>query len=145
MPAEHDLLIYAKSGYQKSLIRQLRHSFRRARVLVYGKYRREELFDLARRCRCCVYLSDDDQGSLASGEIMLAGCPAVGIPRGAPRIVHGVIGYLVDVLDPLTTSKAVEECYTLDREAVRAAAFDRFDTGRIVDTVLQALNEARRG
>ena len=65
----------------------------------YGKYRRERLIELARRSRACVYLSDCDRGPLALAEILLAGCPAVGVPCGAPWIGSGQTGVQVQTLD----------------------------------------------
>ena len=86
-----------------------------------------------------MYLSDDDRGPLALAEILLAGCPAVGIPRGAPFIEPGKTGVLIDRFDPESVPAAIEQCHTLDRHRVAAAAAERFDTGRIVETVVSGL------
>ena len=111
---------------------------RHARVR-YGRYRREQLWALARRSRCCVYVSDDDRGPLALAEILLAGCPAVGLPRGAPFIESGRTGVLLERLTPQSCLEAVALCRQLDREAVRAAAIEQFDPRRIVGIIAAAL------
>jgi hypothetical protein len=64
----------------------------------YGKYRREQLFKSARRSRACAYLADDDHGPLALQEILLAGCPTVGVRTGAAFVRDGVTGVLVERL-----------------------------------------------
>jgi len=142
LAAEFDLSIYAKSGYRVELVSHLTRRFRRTRLLVYGRFRRETLFDVARRSRCCVYLSDDDRGPLALAEILLSGCPAVGLPTGAPFIRHGCTGVLLDRLEAPTCIEAVSRCHGLDRGFVAAEAARQFDTDRIVDTVLSALAAA---
>ena len=139
LPARYDLLIYAKSGYGRGLIDRVARHFRRVRVLEYGRFAREELFEAARRSRCCLYLSDDDRGPLALAEILLAGCPAIGIPRGAPFIQSGRTGVLIERFRPAECLTAVKRCWQLDRDAVAAVAGEAFETGRIVDTVLTAL------
>ncbi len=139
LPAEYDLLIYAKSGYDSRRIESLRQHFPRVKRFVYGRFRREELFAAARRSRCCVYLSDDDRGPLALAEILLSGCPAIGIPRGAPFIVSGESGLLLDGFALQTCIEAVGHCHTLDREAVRETAANQFDTERITALVFEAL------
>lgn len=144
LPARHELLIYAKSGYRRCLVDRLCTRYPNARVIRYGHYRREELFDAARRSRVCLYLSDDDRGPLALAEILLAGCPAVGIARGAPFIRPGHTGVLVDRLTPRSCTEAIDTCLQLDRHEVATTAAEQFDTGRIVDTVLAALGEVAR-
>jgi hypothetical protein len=69
-------------------------------VLNYGQYKREQLFEAARRSRACAYLADDDHGPLALQEILLAGCPVVGVRTGAPFIHDGIPGVFVDCLPP---------------------------------------------
>jgi len=102
------------------------------------------LFDAARRSRCCLYLSSDDRGPLALAEILLTGCPAVGVPTGAPFIQHGRTGILLDRFRPDGCLDAVARCHHLDRHTVSALAAIQFDTTRIVDTVLAALWKAAR-
>jgi hypothetical protein len=58
------------------------------------------LFEAARRSRTCAYLADDDHGPLALQEILLAGCPVVGVRTGAPFIQDGVTGVFVERLPP---------------------------------------------
>ena len=139
LPAEYDLLIYAKSGYDNRLLDRLQRRFPRTKFLFYGRFRREELFSAARRSRCCIYLSGDDRGPLALAEILLSGCPAVGLPRGAPFIAPGRTGVLLDVLELQTCAEAVRRCRALDRERVASIAAKQFDTEWIVDVVLGAL------
>jgi hypothetical protein len=65
LAAKYDLLIYAKGGHHADLIDRLRRRYPRSRLVIYGQYRREELFEIARRSCCCAYLSEDDRGPLA--------------------------------------------------------------------------------
>lgn len=143
LPAEYDLLVYAKSGYRPGLTARLQRRWRRTQVLHYGQFRREELIETARRARACVYCSIDDRGPLALAEILLCGCPAVGVPRGGPWIHDGLTGYRVPQLDPLGVSQAVERCHQLAREAVRAAAETLFDTRKTVSTIIESLDRVR--
>jgi hypothetical protein len=139
LPADFDLLIYQKGPYRPRLIEELTRRFPRARLIVYGGYRREELLDAARRSRCCAYLSEDDRGPLALAEILLAGCPAVGIRRGAPFIRPGRTGFFVERLLPEECAAAIQQCHTLDRRAVAVLAVEQFDPQRIVATIVRAL------
>lgn len=136
LPVKWDLLIYAKSGYSLETIRALAAAFPQSVLIEYGRYKRERLLNTARQSRACAYLSDDDRGPLALAEILLAGCPAAGVPRGAPWI-DGESGRLVtDMGDTGALVRALESCPT-DREAVRAGALARFD-GR---ATLRAIGE----
>ncbi len=74
LPAKYDLLIYSKNGYRPGLLEYLEEIFPRHITFHYGHYRREELYDAARRSRACAYLADDDHGPLALAEIMCARC-----------------------------------------------------------------------
>ena len=139
LPAEHDLLIYAKGNHHRGLVARLTRRFRRVRLLVYRHFSRAELYAVARRSRCCLYLSDDDRGPLALAEILLCGCPSIGVRTGAPFVQHGCTGVMLDRFDPHSCIEAVTRCGELDRHAVAARAAEQFDTGRIVDTVLEAL------
>lgn len=139
LPPEHDLLIYAKSGHAAGLVERLQAGFRRSVVFRYGEFGREELFEAARRSRACAYLSDDDRGPLALAEVLLCGCPAVGIARGAPFIRPGQNGVLLDALAPARVIGAVEECAAMDREQVATLARREFDPRRIAERVLAAL------
>jgi len=142
LPAEYDLLIYAKGRYRRGLVARLMRTFRRSRLLIYGRYVRAELFEAARRSRCCLYLSTDDRGPLALAEILLSGCPSIGVPTGAPFIQPGRTGLLLDRFRRQACVDAVGTCHGLDRRAVAAVAAEQFDTARIVGTVLRALQAA---
>ena len=143
LPAEHELLVYAKGAYRRGLVARLKRRFPRLRLLVYGQFARRELFEAARRSRCCLYLSHDDRGPLALAEILLAGCPAIGIPTGAPFIEHGHTGVLLERFRPQACIDAVASCRQFDRHTVAAAAAEQFDTTRIVDKVVSALDNSR--
>lgn len=149
--AEWDLLIYAKNGYETTLIDSLRAAFPRSVLIVYGRYERQELWEVARRSRACAYLADNDHGPLALQEILLSGCPTVGVRTGAPYVEDGVTGFLVSQLPTSSGGQRALENYldhlrrarTLHRSVVRSAAADRFQTACIVDRVLDALELAR--
>ena len=68
-------------------------------------------------------------------EILLSGCPAVGVPRGAPWIVDGQTGFQVQAFDFPSLCAAIEQAMQLDRQAVRAAARERFDADATVQTI----------
>ena len=139
LPAQFDLLIYEKSGLCSKAVELLRRTWPRSITIRYGHYRRQRLFDVARRSRCCLYGSDDDRGPLALAEILLAGCPAVGVRRGAPFVEPGHTGVLVERFEPLACRDAVAAGHQLDRDAVAALAARQFDTHRIVETILNSL------
>jgi hypothetical protein len=143
LPADYDLLVYAKGNHRRGLVARLERRFRRVRLLIYGQFARGALFDAARRSRCCLYLSHDDRGPLALAEILLAGCPAIGVPTGAPFIRPGRTGILLDRFRPQMCIDAVRKCHHLDRHNVAAAANRQFDTTQIVDTIVIALGNAR--
>jgi glycosyltransferase involved in cell wall biosynthesis len=157
LPDAYDLLIYAKNGHRPQLLEHLARMFPRHIQIHYGSYRREELFEAARRSRACAYLADDDHGPVALQEILLAGCPAVGVRTGAPFVRDGETGFQVTRLPPGQECvadaddqaaldvylEAVGRAQALDRRAVRAVAETEFDTERIVDRILAALEAAR--
>ncbi len=140
LPAEYDLLLYAKNGHRPGLLEHLRETFPRHVVLHYGQYQREQLFDAARRSRACAYLADDDHGPLALQEIMLAGCPVVGVPTGASLVRNMQTGILVKRLPPgkeccdrptdytclLEFLDAIRVAMEMDRQQVRAITADAF-------------------
>ena len=142
-PAQYDLLIYLKNGRFGRLPEHLHDRYARCLVVRYGRYRRRRFWEAARRSRCCCYLADDDRGPLALAEILLSGCPAVGLPTGAPFIRQGRTGILLDRLSVTDCVEAIEDCLEFDRDHVAALAAEQFDTGRIVDTVVRALDQAR--
>jgi hypothetical protein len=139
LEAEYDVLLYEKSGVCPETTAILRDTWPRHARIRYGHYRREQVLDLARRSRCCVYFSDDDRGPLALAEILLAGCPAVGVPHGAPFIESGRTGFLIERFTTFACLEAVKACHALDRKAVAAFASEQFNTDRIVQTILTAL------
>jgi hypothetical protein len=146
LPDEYDLLIYAKNGHRPQLLEHLADLFPRHIQIHYGRYRREELFEAARRSRACTYLADDDHGPLALQEILLAGCPTVGVRTGASFVRDGVTGFVVDRLPPgrqcvendtdqLALAgylDALARAQALDRTSVRAAAERDFSSDAIV-------------
>jgi hypothetical protein len=158
LPDEYDLLIYAKIGHRPQLLEHLAELFPRHIQIHYGRYRREELFEAARRSRACAYLADDDHGPLALQEILLAGCPTVGVRTGASFVRHGVTGYLVERLPPgrecVATDvdearlalylDAVDQAQTLDRYEVRRYAALEFGTAGIVERLIAVMENARR-
>jgi hypothetical protein len=143
-PPQHELLIYVKNGRFPGLVERLEAGCPNSIVIRYGRYRRHELWDAARRSRCCCYLADDDRGPLALAEILLCGCPAVGLPTGAPFIQPGLSGALARSVLPRGWLEAVETCRSLDRGQVAAWARREFDADRITEIVLAALARARR-
>jgi hypothetical protein len=159
LPAEYDLLIYSKNGHRPLLIEYLMEVFPRHVVIHYGSYQREQLFEAARRARACAYLADDEHGGLALQEILLAGCPAIGVRTGAPLIQEGLTGNFVEHLphgpraNPAEANQirlaayltAIEKAQYFDRHLVRTTALATFSTEACVDKVLNALERARRG
>ena len=60
LPDQYDLLIYAKNGHRPQLLEHLAELYPRHIQIHYGQYKREQLFEAARRSRACNYLADDD-------------------------------------------------------------------------------------
>ena len=159
LPDEYDLLIYAKNGHRPQLLEHLAEVFPRHIQIHYGQYQREQLFEAARRSRACAYLADDDHGPLALQEILLAGCPTVGVRTGASFVRTGETGVVVDRLPPgrqcaesdedvralAVFMEAIEQAQAMDRHSVRDRAAEQFDTDRIVDSIITAVNTARLG
>lgn len=157
LPDEYDLLIYAKNGNRPQLLEHLAELFPRHIQIHYGQYRREELFEAARRSRACAYLADDDHGPLALQEILLAGCPTVGVRTGASFVRDGVTGYVVDRLPPGRECvanddeeaclrlylDAIYQAAALDRQAVRSRAAADFATSSILGGLIATLDEKR--
>ncbi len=91
---------------------------------------------------------------MALQEILLAGCPAVGVRTGASFVKNGETGVLVDRLPPgrqcVETDaderalagylEAVEQAQAMDRESVRENAMKAFDTEHIAKTVVGVLS-----
>ena len=124
----------------------------------YGRYRREELFEAARRSRACAYLADDDHGPLALQEILLAGCPTVGVRTGASFVRDGVTGYVVERLPPGARCAetevdrmclevyldAIRRVQEMDCGQIREQAAEAFCTKKIVDGLMDALDTIRQ-
>jgi hypothetical protein len=154
---KYDLLIYAKNGHRPQLLEHLAELFPRHIQIHYGRYRRDELFEAARRSRACAYLADDDHGPLALQEILLAGCPTVGVRTGASFVRDGVTGYVVERLPPgrqcvandddklalAVYLDAVARAQNLGRRSVRAAAERDFSSDAIVERLIAAVDPFR--
>ena len=154
LPDEYDLLIYAKNGHRPQLLEYLAGIYPRHIQIHYGKYKREELFDAARRSRVCAYLADDDHGPLALQEIQLAGCPTVGVRTGASLISDQESGIFVDRLPPgaecVSSDEdrvclehyvaALETAMLFSRPSVRDIAVSTFNTKQIVDSIIKSLD-----
>ena len=157
LPDEYDLLIYAKNGHRPQLLEHLAEVFPRHIQIHYGQYQREQLFEAARRSRACAYLADDDHGPLALQEILLAGCPTVGVRTGASLIEADGTGLWVDRLPPgracvesdedeaalAAYLDAIHQAQSFDRAEVRCGAAGQFASGGIVDLLLAHLEQAR--
>lgn len=153
LPAKYDLLIYAKNGHRPGLLEHLAELYPNHFQIHYGQYKREELFAAARQSRACAYLADDDHGPLALQEILLAGCPTVGVRTGAPFIEHGVTGYFVDRLPPgkqnasahddidslLRYEGAIERILCIDPFHTRLNAVSKFELTTIVEDLVQQI------
>lgn len=138
LEAKRDLLIYLKKPDFVPQIRAVQNGpWERSVIITYGCYERDAMILAARHSRACLYLSDDDRGPLALAEIMLAGCPAIGVPRGAPWIVNGVSGIKLERWERI--NGAVKRAIRINRQKVRAWALERFATTRSVGIVLAAL------
>lgn len=137
--ATNDLLIYSKSGPDRgAIIAALEKAFPSSKVIVYGQFKREELFEAARCSRCCVYLSDDDHGPLAQAEIMLSGCPTVGLVDGAPFLTVGVSGEFCEwSIQSMVDS--IKQCLTMDRNTVASHARQQFDERSVLDNIIGIL------
>jgi hypothetical protein len=154
----YDLLIYSKNGRRPKLVEHLTERFPRHRLIRYGAYERDELFDAARRSRACAYLADNDHGPLALQEILLAGCPTVGVHTGAPYVTEGRTGFLLEHLPPGAAAvasdfdqqrldlfeSAIEKALWLDRRVVREFASTAFNEQLIVDNILKVLQLVRQ-
>ena len=139
------------------MLEHLAEAFPRHIQIHYGRHRREELFESARRSRACAYLADDDHGPLALQEILLAGGPTVGVRTGASFVRTGETGVVVDRLPPgqlcvetddderaLTEYlESIEQAQAMDRSGVRNRAAQLFDTERIMDAVITSLHPTR--
>ena len=138
------------------LLEHLVEVFPRHIQIHYGQYQREELFEAARRSRACAYLANDDHGPLALQEILLAGCPTVGVRTGASFVRHGETGIVVGRIPPGASCvesdadaaalaafiEGLEKAQTFDRQSVRQFAADQFSSDRIVTQVTSRIGIA---
>lgn len=157
LPDEYDLLIYAKNGHRPQLLEHLAEVFPRHIQIHYGQYQREELFEVARRSRACAYLADDDHGPLALQEILLAGCPTVGVRTGASFVRTGETGLVVHRLPPgrqyvendgdnaalAAYVDALAQAQAFDRQDVRVRAAVDFQTKGLIDQLVTTLDGLR--
>ena len=157
LPDKYDLLIYAKNGHRPQLLEHLAELNPRHIQIHYGQYQREELYAAARQSRACAYLADDDHGPLALQEILLAGCPTVGVRTGAPFVEHGKTGFVVDRLPPgrqcvsgdedaaalAKFLQAIDQAQSQSRKTVRLCAMEIFDTKHVVDRIIEELANRR--
>jgi hypothetical protein len=157
LPDAYDLLIYAKNGHRPQLLEHLAEVFPRHIQIHYGRYRREELFEAARRSRACAYLADDAHGPLALQEILLAGCPTVGVRTGASFVRTGETGVVVDRLPPgrqcaesdedlralAVFMEVIKQAQAMDRQCVRVRAAVEFHTDGVIDQLIGTLDELR--
>jgi glycosyltransferase involved in cell wall biosynthesis len=94
---------------------------------------------------------------LALQEILLAGCPTVGVRTGASFVRNGVTGFVVDRLPPgrqcvendadqlalALYVDAIARAQALDRQSIRAAAEQEFSQDAIVEEMITALEQLR--
>jgi hypothetical protein len=94
---------------------------------------------------------------LALQEILLAGCPTVGVRTGASFVRTGETGVVVDRLPPgrqcaesdedeqdlVEYLKALEQVQSMDRQYVRVRAAVEFQTDGVVDQLIAKLGGLR--
>lgn len=134
-----DLMVYAKSGVDLCHLATIGRTWRNSRLIVYGHYERYELQMLARRSRCCLYVSASDRGPLALAEILLCGCPAVGIRQGAPWIEHGINGGMIPSWCCEDIAAGVSVALGCDRVLVAEEAQVKFMPANVVRQIVEQL------
>jgi hypothetical protein len=85
-----------------------------------------------------------DHGPLAVAEILLAGCPIIGVERGCPFVLAARTGIRLDHFTPISVLEGIEKCVVMDRNVVRQIALRMFDAERIAAAVIEALDYARQ-
>jgi len=136
---EFDLLIYLKDMTMGREAIRAQERWPKSNLVTYGRYDRNDLIELARRSRACLYLCNDDRGPLAAAEIALAGCPLVGVERGCPWTTEHMLGVNLPHFSTPVMVRGVEAAMDMDRHVVRKSAQKFFDADGIVDTVVEAL------
>lgn len=150
-------MTYAKNGHRPQLLENLTELYARHIEIHYGQYKREQLFEAARRSRACAYLADDDHGPLALQEILLAGCPTVGVRTGAAFVRDGITGFWVERLPPggraissqqdavLLTAYVhrIAQAMEISRHQVREYAVQEYSSDRITSAIVAKLDELR--
>ncbi|XZE56123.1 hypothetical protein SH139x_002202 [Planctomycetaceae bacterium SH139] len=145
-------------GNRPQLLEHLAEAFPRHIRIHDGRYRREELFEAARRSRAWAYLADDEHGPLALQEILLTGSPTAGVWTGAWFVRHDETGIVVDRMPPGASCmecdkdavalddfiNAIDQAKTIARPSVRAIATGQFNTPSIVRQLIKSLRSSCR-
>jgi hypothetical protein len=145
LPAEYDLLIYLKDMTLGREVLKLQNRWPKSNLVVYGKYNRGEMIDLARKSRAAAYISSDDRGPLAAAEIAITGCPLVGIERGCPWVTTPGLGVQIPHFGEPGLLDACDQAMSMDRESVRGVATERFATSRTIKIIKDALEPIALG
>jgi hypothetical protein len=145
LPVKHDVLLYLKDMILGKEVIRAQKRWPKHCAFIYGHYNRDDMILAARQSRFCLYLSTDDRGPLALAEILLAGCPAIGIPTGAPWLsIDPRAGISIPHWGLL--EDAERSIASFSREAVREWAMDYFSGQRTVGIIKAALEPiATRG
>jgi hypothetical protein len=150
---DFDAMIFLKGGaIEQTIANEIRTRIPRSVIIQYGAYTRDQLFDAARRSKCCFYISREDHYPLAAVEITLTGCPIVSDERSCPVLRHGANGILAAVRergesDPFVWAKDAAErmaveyagACKLDRSMVRAATIAAHDPALMRERVAAQL------
>jgi len=117
---------------------------RRRRFLGPLPFHRKRRLLAAARCLLAPSLAPETS-SLAAMEALAAGTPVVAFRSGALAeiVEHGTTGFLVD--DVHTMAEAIRAAHTLDPEACRAAARERFSEERMTREYLELYERIARG
>jgi len=138
----NDVLIYVKSGVNTVI--DHRRAFPYNVTIYYGSFERRELLYWAHRSKCCLYLSDDDRGPIAAAEILLTGCPLIGIERGCPWVaMNKPFGMLISDLTVESCKLAVEQVSAFNRKTTRFHAEEFFSPNYIAQNMIDVLDKTR--
>jgi UDP-glucose:tetrahydrobiopterin glucosyltransferase len=88
----------------------------------------------------------DEPFGMVAAEAQMAGCPVAAYRRGAmPEVIEdGVSGRLAEPDDIASLARAIHECLSLDRSAVRASALRRLGLDAALDRYESALERVAR-